>query len=218
MREKPFGLQLVSLVLLFNIAYLVAIWFSPNTFILIKQAHIPYPAKIWLIYLFELCNCGISSKYALAAFFAWHVLTLYGVWKLQAWAHRSFVYLLVTMIIWGALFPRIAQSAFDAMLPYVGGSIEVSALNRMGFEAVAWLGEVIFLLWGLMFTVWFVIVPACSLYYLTETRIRVYFGIPIFKDQKHYSRVSIVLYLALIILSALLVLPFVFGLLANVRI
>ena len=77
------------------------------------------------------------------------------------------------------------------------------------------LGEIVFLLWGLVFVAWFVIVPACAVYYLTEPRIQVYFGIPVFKDRKKYARVSVILYLALVIVSALIVLPFVYGLLTN---
>jgi hypothetical protein len=215
MREKPFGLQLVSLVLLFNIAYLASIWFSSNTLVLLEHSNIPYPAKIWLIYFIQLCSSGISSKIMLSIFLAWHIFTLFGVWKLRAWAHRSFIYLLVTMMVWGSIFPRLARNVFDALHPYSGGVVGVPAAMQIGLEAVAWLGEIIFLLWGLMFTVWFVIVPACALYYLTEPRIRVYFGIPIFQDREKYKRVSIVLYLALIILSTLVVLPFVYGLLSN---
>lgn len=216
MREKPFGLQMLSIVLLMNIAYLAAVWISPHTFNLIKLSPVPLEVKLWLAYFLELCRLGISSWIILTVLFGWQVFTLFGLWKMKRWAYRSLVYILVVMIVWGAVFPRIARAAFDSMCLPEQVAAYVPSASLAGFEAVSWLGRVVFLLWSLLFALWFVVLPACALYYMTEPRIRVYFGIPIFRDPKGFKRVSFVLYLALIIISALIVLPLASELLKQV--
>ena len=148
--ERPYGVIIACLFLLFNILCLILIWIEPKIFTLINELPLMPLTKLWLVntigflginwignlyiflnYYFSLLNSHmIFNHLNLFLSLLLNIIALVGIFRFKKWGHRLFIYLLTCMILFGTMWPVIFKNAMQTMETYMGRAYNAVIYNN----------------------------------------------------------------------------------------